>query len=50
MTKALAATAAVVLSLAALPAAAECAGKKHDVTASTSTTEIPVIRAPETST
>ncbi len=49
MTKALAATAAALLSLAALPAAADCGGKKHEVTASAPTTDTPAIRPPEAS-
>ncbi len=48
MTKIAAVFAALTLSLAALPAVAECAGKNksHDVSASTGT-EKPVIKAPK---
>ncbi|SFA49055.1 hypothetical protein SAMN04487972_106120 [Paracoccus halophilus] len=47
MTRTIAAVAALLLSVAALPAAAECVkGQPHDVSASTST-EKPVIRAPD---
>lgn len=47
MTKLYAALAAAALSLAALPAAAECAGKPHDQTATT-TPEQPVVIPPKT--
>lgn len=45
MTKLYAALAAAVLTLAALPASAECAGKLHDQTA---TTTEPVVVPPKT--
>lgn len=48
MTKVLAALAAAVLALAALPAAAECVGKPHDQTATTTPSD-PVVIAPEQS-
>lgn len=48
MTKFYAALAAAVLSFAALPAFAECAGKAHGQTADTTTTSGPVIIPPQT--
>lgn len=47
MTKLYAALAATVLTLAAIPASAECVGKPHDQTA-TITPEQPVVIPPET--
>lgn len=49
MTKLYAALAAAVLTLAALPASAECVGKPHDQTATTTPPSEPVIVPPKTS-
>ena len=49
MTKLYAALAAAVLTLAALPASADCAGKPHGQTATTTTPTEPVVVPPKTS-